>query len=49
MEIPDPEGFLKWASADRCIVTFASAADAKAKGASLKGILKAWIKQAGVA
>lgn len=49
LKIPDPEGILKWASADRCIVAFASYADAKAKGESLKRILKAWIEQAGIA
>lgn len=49
IEIPDPDGFLEWASPDRCIVTFASTADAKAKRAALQRILKAWIKQADVA
>lgn len=48
MEIADPAGLLKWASADRCIVTFSSGADAEAKMASLKVILKSWIKQAGI-
>ena len=49
IEIADPAGLLKWASADRCIVTFASAADAKAKFTPLKRILESWVKQTGVA
>ena len=47
--IPDPDGLLKWASPDRCIVTFSSSADAKAKSTRMKAILKCWIEQAGVA
>jgi len=46
--IPDPDGLLKWASPERCIVTFSSDADAKAKSARMKVILKSWIEQAGV-
>ncbi len=49
IEISDPAGLLKWASADRCVVTFASNADAKAKIAPLKCILQSWIEQAGIA
>ena len=46
--IPDPDGLLKWASPDRCVITFSSSADAKAKSAALKVILKSWIKHVGV-
>lgn len=45
LKIADPEGLLKWAAADRCVVTFSSAADAKAKKVALGAILRAWINQ----
>ena len=45
LKIDDPEGLLKWAAADRCVVTFSSAADAKAKKGALTAILRAWIGQ----
>ena len=48
LAIPDPDGMLKWAGADRCVVSFSSGADAKAKSARLKVILASWIKLTGV-
>ena len=45
LKIDDPKGLLKWAAADRCVVTFSSAADAKAKKGALTAILRAWISQ----
>lgn len=45
LKIDDPDGLLKWAAADRCVVSFSSAADAKAKKGALTAILRAWISQ----
>ncbi|HEX2617978.1 MAG TPA: DUF1801 domain-containing protein [Flavobacteriales bacterium] len=41
--IADPEGLLKWVAKDRCLVTFRSGAEIKAKRAALQAIVRAWI------
>lgn len=44
-EAPDPDGILKWAAKDRCVITFTSLEDVRSKTKTLKPIIKAWIKQ----
>ncbi len=44
-KVSDPEKLLKWAAKDRCIVTFSSAEDAKAKRESFAAIVRSWIRQ----
>ena len=44
-EVPDPDGILKWAAKDRCVTTFASLEDARAKMAALRPIIVGWIRQ----
>jgi hypothetical protein len=41
----DPDGLLKWATKDRCTITFASDADARTKCAAVKQMVKDWISQ----
>ncbi len=48
LDVPDPEGLLKWLAPDRCIVTFTSNAEANRKAAALVQILERWIEQSGV-
>ena len=43
--LEDPKGLLKWAAEDRCIMTFESDADAKAKRAEVAKMVKDWIAQ----
>lgn len=45
LTIDDPLGLLKWLGKDRCLVTFDSATDVKAKRAASKAIVKSWIAQ----
>lgn len=44
-EVSDPQGILKWAAKDRCLVTFASLDDARSKMNTLKPIIVSWIPQ----
>jgi predicted transport protein len=44
-KVPDPQGILKWAAKDRCLVTFASLDDARSKMDALKPIVVSWIPQ----
>jgi hypothetical protein len=44
-KVPDPQGILKWAAKDRCLVTFASLDDARSKMDALKSIVVSWIPQ----
>ena len=43
--IDDPQSLLKWATKDRCIITFESDADAMNKSAVVTRIVKDWISQ----
>lgn len=43
-QVPDPAGLLEWKSADRAIVTFASAADVEAKRSAFGDIVRAWVQ-----
>jgi len=43
--LDDPQGIVKWAAKDRCIIAFESDADAKAKRAEVTRIVKQWIVQ----
>lgn len=45
MTIADPTGLLKWAAADRCVVTLADLADIRARQEEFVAILKQWIAQ----
>jgi len=44
-EVPDPNGLLKWAAKDRCVVTFASLEEARSKMDALRPIIAGWIPQ----
>ena len=44
LDIPDPEGLLKWLGRDRAQVDFASAADLAGKLPALQTLLRAWIR-----
>ncbi len=48
LPIEDAEGLLRWASPDRAVITFESAADAKKRAPAVKAILKSWIEHAGI-
>lgn len=43
--LDDPQGLLKWAAKDRCILAFKSDADAIAKCAEVMRMVKDWIAQ----
>jgi hypothetical protein len=43
--LDDPQGLLKWAAKDRCIMAFASDADAMTKRAEVTRLVKSWIAQ----
>lgn len=43
--IADPDGLLKWAADDRCVVTFSDMEDVRKKEDSFSAILKEWIAQ----
>jgi hypothetical protein len=43
--LDDPEGLVKWAAKDRCVLTFASAADAAAKREAVRALVLAWMAQ----
>lgn len=45
VKISDPAGLLKWLAADRCVVSFAAAAEVKSKSKALQAILAQWIEQ----
>lgn len=45
LQIADPTGLLKWLAKDRCLVMFDSAQDLEAKRATLRAIVREWIKQ----
>lgn len=45
LKVDDPAGLLKWLGKDRCLVTFDSAQDVKAKRSAFKAIVKSWISQ----
>jgi hypothetical protein len=44
-DLDDPQGLLKWAAKDRCIMTFKSGADAMTKRAEVTRMVKDWIAQ----
>lgn len=44
LSIPDPEGLLTFLAPDRCLITFADAADVAAKAEALRSIIRAWIR-----
>jgi len=43
--LDDPQRLVKWAAKDRCIMTFASDADAMTKRAEVTRMVKEWIAQ----
>lgn len=43
--IADPDGLLKWAADDRCVVTFSDMEDVQKREDSFSAILKEWIAQ----
>ncbi|MBL8470283.1 MAG: DUF1801 domain-containing protein [Rhodocyclaceae bacterium] len=43
--LDDPQGLLKWAAKDRCIIAFKSDADAMAKSVEITRMVKDWIAQ----
>lgn len=45
IQVDDPQGLLKWASKERCVLTFSSAADARSKQPTVIAIVKQWIAQ----
>ena len=45
MTIADPTGLLKWAAADRCVVTLADMQAVQAHRADVEAILRQWIAQ----
>ncbi len=45
LSIDDPAGLLTWLAKDRCLVTFASAADLRRRRAALDAIIRQWIRQ----
>lgn len=46
-EVDDPEGLLKWAAPDRCVLTLESAAAAKQHEKAVAAIARQWIAQLG--
>lgn len=44
-EIEDPDGLLKWAAKDRCVISFVSTADALAKRDAVVRVVREWIAQ----
>ena len=45
MEIPDPNGLMKWLAPDRCLVSLGKGKDFTANRAALADIVQAWIAQ----
>lgn len=45
LHLDDPQTLLKWAAKDRCVMAFASDADAIAKRAEVTRMVKDWIAQ----
>lgn len=45
LAIDDPAGLLTWLGKDRCLVTFDSAQDVKAKRSAFKAVVKSWVSQ----
>jgi hypothetical protein len=45
IKVADPRGLLKWAAADRCILTLCDAEEAHARQDEIAGILRQWIDQ----
>lgn len=43
VRVEDPAGMLDWRAKDRALVTFADAAEVRAKGAAFKALVRAWI------
>lgn len=43
MDIPDPEGMLKWLAPDRCLVTVGAGKDVAARKTALEVVVRAWI------
>ncbi|TFW33789.1 DUF1801 domain-containing protein [Massilia horti] len=44
-DIPDPEGLLKWAASDRCVLTLRDFDELDSRQAAIATILSAWIGQ----
>ena len=44
-QVVDPEGIVRRAAMDRCVITFASLADARSKMTPLRTIIVSWIQQ----
>lgn len=42
-EIADPTGMLRWLGADRALVTFANAAEIRARKKAFQAVLRSWI------
>lgn len=47
MNVPDPEGLIKWVSSDRCLVTLGKGAEIAANRKAFEAIVKAWVRQLG--
>lgn len=45
MDIPDPNGLMKWLATDRCLVSLGKGKEFTANRAALETIVRAWIKQ----
>jgi hypothetical protein len=45
VDLPDPEGLVKWLSTDRCLVTFGAGPQIAKRRAALEAIVRAWIRQ----
>jgi uncharacterized protein YdhG (YjbR/CyaY superfamily) len=43
MDVPDPEGMLKWLAPDRCLVTVGSGREIAARKTALEAVVRAWI------
>ena len=44
VKVEDPAGLLEWLAPDRCLVTFADAADVRARGPALQALLREWLR-----
>jgi hypothetical protein len=45
VDLPDPEGLVKWLSTDRCLVTLGAGPQIAKRRATLEAIVRAWIRQ----
>lgn len=45
MDVPDPDGLIRWLSNDRCLVTLGKGAEISKHRKAFEAIVRAWIRQ----